>query len=349
MKTHLLFKAAAIAFILTACSSEETLTKTDGSDRNLKANFSDSGLANLQREANAKLTQHFTFNTGQEQVTLKSKSGVQISFNPGKFTVRGNPVHGQVKVEYKEIFKTGNMVTANKTTMGIAQDVDQNPDDPQLRSLLTGGEFYINMTNEEGQNLDDGNPITLTVPTSLTDDNGGDTNGMTVWDGTVKDNDGDGVPDPEGDVTWDEKQNDNGDDTQVPAENGNYIMGITRFGWSNIDILKQGPDPKTTIYVEVPTQYNNTNSNCYIAFQSVSNSIAPLDRFNVSTNKFTEHYGQMSIGMQCYVIFVSEQGGLWNYAIKPVVITANGQIQITNGDMQTGTESDLTDEINNLP
>lgn len=345
MKTHLLFKAAAVALILTACSSEENLTKTD---RNAKAN-SQSELAVLQREANQKLTQYFSFDAGQEQMTLKTESGVLINFNPSKFTVRGNPVHGQVKVEYKEIFKTGNMVTANKTTMAIAQDAEQNPDDPQLRRLLTGGEFYINMTNEEGQNLDNGNPITLTVPTALTDDNGGDTGGMTVWDGKVEDTDGDGAPDPEGDVTWDEKKDQNGNDTLVPAEGGTYLMGITQFGWCNIDVLYSSTDPKTTLYINVPPGYNNSNSSCYLAYQNVSNSIAPMDMFNPATNSFTEHYGQVPIGMSCYAIFVSAQGGLWEYAIKPVVISPSGLVTITTADILTGPEATVIAAINALP
>lgn len=65
MKTHLLFKAAIVALILSACSSEENLTKNDDSGRNAKVN-SQSRLAALQRQANEKLTQRFTFNTTQE-------------------------------------------------------------------------------------------------------------------------------------------------------------------------------------------------------------------------------------------------------------------------------------------
>ncbi|RWX03458.1 hypothetical protein [Flavobacterium cerinum] len=347
MKTHLLFKAAIVALILSACSSEENLTKTDDSGRNAKVN--ESQLAVLQREANAKLTQHFTFNTNQGPVVLKTKSGVQIRFNPKKFTVRGIPVQGQVKVEYKEIFKAGNMVTANKTTMGIAQDVPQNPDDIQLRPLLTGGEFFINMTNQEGQNLDNGNPIVLTVPTALTDDNGGNTGGMTVWDGKVADTDGDGVPNPEGNVTWKEKQGPEGNPDLVPAQGGSYTLGVTQFGWTNIDVLYNLPDPKTTVYIEVPPAYNNTNSSCYIAYYNVSNSIAPMDRFDPTTNMFTEHYGQLPIGMSCYAIFVSAQGGVWEYAIKPVVISPSGIITITTADILTGTEATVIAAIDALP
>ena len=349
MKTHLLFKAAIVALVLSACSSEENLTKTDDSGRNAKVN-TQSPLAALQRAANNKLTQTFTFNTNQEQVVLKTKSGVQIRFNPKKFTVRGVPVQGQVKVEYKEIFKAGNMVTANKTTMGVAQDGEQNPDNPQLRSLLTGGEFFINMTNQQGQTLDNGNPIVLTVPTALTDDNnGGDTSGMTVWDGKVADTDGDGLPNTEGDVTWKEKQGPEGNPDLVPAQGGSYMLGVTQFGWTNIDVLYNLPGPKTTIYIEVPPAYNNSNSSCYIAYQNVSNSIAPMDMFDPTTNMFTEHYGQLPIGMSCYAIFVSAQGASWQYAIKPVVVSPSGIVTITTADILTGTEATVIAAIDALP
>lgn len=348
MKTHLLFKAAIVALILSACSSEENLTKNDDSGRNAKVN-SQSRLAALQRQANEKLTQRFTFNTTQEQVVLKTKSGVQMRFNPKKFTVNGVPVQGPVNVEYKEIFKAGNMVTANKTTMGIAQDVPQNPDNLQLRPLLTGGEFFINMTNQEGQTLDNGNPILVTVPTALTDDNNGNTAGMTVWDGKVEDTDGDGAPNPEGNVTWDEKRDQQGNKVLVPAQGGSYMLGVTQFGWTNIDILYNLPGPKTTIYIEVPPAYNNSNSSCYIAYQNVSNSIAPMDMFDPATNRFTEHYGQLPIGMSCYAIFVSAQGTAWQYAIKPVVVSASGVVTITTADILTGTEASVIAAIDALP
>lgn len=344
MKTTLL-KATAVALLLAACSSEENLTKTDNGT-NTKAN---EGLAQLQRRANENLTQWFVVDAGQEHVSIKTRNGVFIDFNPYELKLNGHPVSGPVTIEYKEIFGVGNMVTANKTTMGLAEGSPDNPDEQELRRLFSGGEFYINMTNEEGQNLDDGTPITLTVPTELTENEGQDDEGMTVWEGEGEDTDGDGEANDEGDVTWDEEQDPDGSDTEVPVEDDKYILEILNFGWANIDKLDQIPGPRTTLSIKVPTMYNFSNSKCYLAYQAVSNSIAPMDQFDWANNEFEEHYGQVPIGLNCYVIFVAEQSGVWKYAIKPVTISPSGLVTITTSDIGTATEASLIAALDALP
>lgn len=349
MKPILLFKAAIVALLFAACSSEENVANSPDARRvNPKAN---SRLGELQAKAAQNLKQKFSFNASTEKfVKFETKNGVVVSFNAQELRLNGQPVTGTVNVEYIEIFGIGNMVTANKTTMAYAPDSPREPESRRLNALISGGEFFIDMTTAEGRKLDNGTPITLTVPTKLTEnpnnprDPGSD--GMLGWVSTGEDTNGDGTPDLEGDVTWEPPRE---GEVAVPVVDDKYIFEILSFGWCNIDKLRQVPGPTTTLSIKVPAAYNIGNSKCYLAYQAISNSIAPMDEFDYSTNSFKEHYGQVPIGLSCYAILVSEQNGQWAYAVKPAVVAANGVITINQSDVSFTTEASLIAALDALP
>ncbi|MFD2601609.1 hypothetical protein [Flavobacterium suzhouense] len=349
MKHNLFFKAAAAAILFAACSTEENATSN--STTNLKAK--ENGLSALQAKAVNKLTQHFTVSTNQERAAIKTNNGVIINFNPQQLTVNGHPVSGNVNIEYVEIFSLGDMVTANKTTMGFIGE--NNPDDPQMNRLFSGGEFYINVTTEEGQQVDEGTPVVLEVPKDLTSNEGSENDpgqdGMTTWESDGEDTNGDGAPDPEGDTKWDEKEDEQGNPDPVEENGDKYIFQVLSWGWCNIDKLDALPGQRTTIQIQVPTAYNPSNSKCYLAYQGISNSISPMDTFDYPNNRFNEHYGQVIVGMNAYAIFVTHDPvtGNWKYAIKPAVIAPNGLINITNADISTTTDAALISALNALP
>jgi hypothetical protein len=348
MKHNLFLKAAVAAFLLAACSTEENTTTA--STTNLKAK--EGGLADLQAKALDKMKQRFTVNTNEDRATLKTDKGAIITFNPHELTVNGHQINGTVNVEYIEIFDMGSMVAANKTTMGFTEE--STPDDPQMNRLFSGGEFYINMTTEEGQQVDEGTPVTVEVPKDLTDNEGENDPGqgdMTTWESDGEDTDGDGAPNPEGDTKWDEKEDEQGNNDPVEETDDKYIFEILNWGWSNIDKLDQLPGQRTTIQIQVPTAYNPSNSKCYFAYQGINNSIAPMDTFDYPNNRFNEHYGQVIVGMSAYAIFAAADPvtGGWKYAIKPVVVAPNGLVTITNADISTTTDAALIAALNALP
>lgn len=347
MKQTLFIKAALAALILTACSSEESLN-SDTSGRKFKAK--ENGLSELQRLANERLTQRYRFFAeGDKPVSIQTESGVQIVVNPANLRVNGQPVHGVVNIEYKEVLNVGGMVTANKTTLGLPEgQISDNPLEQDMRQLISGGEFYVNMTTQEGQNLDEGSAYTLKVPVELTGNEQTEDGGMIAWTAETADTNGDGAPDPEGDVKWEKDDSQDGENDVPIDSDGNYVLDLLSWGWCNIDRLYDAPGPKTTVHVQVPAAYNNGNSKCYIAYTYITNSIAPMDTFDTATNSFGEHWGQMVIGMQCHVIFVSELGGQWLYAAKPVTITPSGLITINNSDLSTATDAALINALNNL-
>ncbi len=348
MKTKL-FLTFAVAAFMTACSNDESKDnfRTESQDSMTMRIAQENELASLQAEALEKLKQRFVFDSGREYVELRAKSGARLGIYPRELRVKGEPVNGAVTVEFIEIYSRGDMATANKTTSGLANGQELNPEQPALNPLISGGEFYISLRTEEGQVIDDGAGYTLSVPTGAT---GGPDEEMTVWTGEEdwEDNDNDGG-DGDGDVIWNEDQNEDGGDKDAPIEQDQYVLELDKFGWVNIDKLAEFPQEKTTIYVDVPNGYDDNNSKIYIAFEGQENMLIQLNTYNSATGYFGENYNLMPIGVQCHIIFVSGQAGNWLYAIKTITITPNGVETIASSDITIATQNDLINMLNSLP
>jgi hypothetical protein len=280
----------------------------------------------LRTIAQNNLKQEFNFDAAAGPVTFTSQNGVTISLNSLCLTKNSQPVTGQVKLEFKEVYKRGNMLTANTPTMG-------NMGNGDLSLLLSGGEFYINAT-QNGDQLEYNCNYQLTIPGALT---GGTDNTMTLWDGTFN---GDNL-------IWNE--NEGGQENGVFAEGGNYNLFNDEFGWTNVDRFYSDPRPKTTLSVQVPVGYNSTNCSVYLSYVGEPSALAFLDTYDAVTGTFSEHYGQIPIGLECHVIFVSEMAGQWVYAIEDETIEANEVIDIDEEDLYVTSEANLITLINNLP
>jgi len=273
-------------------------------------------------------TQTFTFNAEDGATTFTTANGVQFTINGNCLTQNGNPITGQVVVEYAELFNPGTMLVTNKPTMGRMPNGD-------MSLLISGGEFYINAT-KNGQQLAISCPMQVIIPANLT---GGADTGMSLWDGTI---------DEDGNLEWDEQDRANGENG-VFVEGPNYYAYFSSFGWTNVDRFYSDPRPKTTILAEAPTGYNFENSAIYLHYDGEGSSLAKLDTFNPTTNQFSEHYGQIPVGLECHVIFVTEDNGQWRYAIKSVTIAANDVYVFTLAETTIGTEAQLIAAINALP
>ncbi|WP_417354278.1 hypothetical protein [Flavobacterium sp.] len=348
MKTKLFILGACAALVFAACSKDENQNTNDFT---LKAS-EEYSIANLQANAMKDLKQKFVFEANGEEALVEVKSGVKIRVKTATLKVGGQPYFGPVVVEYVEVFGRGAMLTANKTTSGLTNQ-PQSEDDTRPQPLISGGEFYVNMTTEEGENIDEGAEYQLEVPAELT---GGEPDeDMTSWTGDQEDTDGDGESDDEGDVTWDEDEASDGDDDNgegdkdVPVENGEYILKLREFGWCNIDKLAEYPNEKTTIFVDVPNGFDDTNSKVYLAFEGQQNMLVSLDHYDQGTQLFGETYNLLPVGEQCHIIFASGQGGQWIYAVQTITITPNGVYVVNAGSLVTATQADVINMLNSLP
>ncbi|MGS2761898.1 hypothetical protein [Sinomicrobium sp. M5D2P9] len=266
----------------------------------------------------------------EDGITFTSENGVTLNIFPGCLTLNGDAVTGEVELEFMEFFEKGNMLPANKPTMGL--DAEGNK-----ALLISGGEFFINVT-QNGEALESGCNMQMTIPADLT---GGPDQDMTLWAGTIDD---------DGNLVWDETgDNDNGQDNGVFAEGDQYFAFFGEFGWTNVDRFYNDPRPKTTLQVQVPEGFTNENCAVYLSYDGEGNALALLDTFDANTNTFSEHYGQIPVGLEMHVIFVTEEDGQWRYAIQGVTVAENDIYTFTLEDTTTGSEEDLVDAINALP
>lgn len=308
---------------LTSCSTDDNNTPE-------QLPPSASQFSSIRETALDNLTQHFTLTTGTGTVTLTSAKGVTIMINGNCLTKNGNPVTGSVDIEYVELFDKGHMLTTNKPTMGLMPNGDKN-------LLISGGEFYINAT-QGGQQLGITCNIVLLVPSNLTE-NTMDM-AMTLWNGNVDNpenpvwaaaNPGTGGPQGGG----------------VGFEQNSYYVSFGNFGWTNVDRFYSDPRPKTTLLASVPNGYDNTNCAIYLSYDGEGqNALAKLDTYNPTTKKFSEHYGQIPVGLQCHVIFATEESGQWRYAIKAVTVAPSDDYTFTLAETTVGTEAQLVAAIN---
>ena len=310
------------ALIFTSCSSN------DDGDIIITAPTAQE-FADLKQNALDSRTQEFSFNAEDGSTTFTSEKGVQITIQASCLTLNGNGVTGQVNIKYIELFDRGNMITTNKTTMGMMQNGDK-------ALLISGGEFFVEAT-QNGQILQTTCTVQLIIPSNLT---GGTDNTMTLWKGRIDANDN---------LTWDEKEEGTGNEGIVFAEGESYNAFLNEFGWSNVDRFYNDPRPKTTILVGVPVDYDNTNSAVYLSYDGEDAGLANLDTFDNTTKLFSEHYGQVPIGLECHIIFISEDNGNYRYAIKAVTIAANDIYTFTFTETSVVTEAQITAIINGLP
>lgn len=310
------------------------LTSCSNDDNNTTNNVpSATQFAAIRENAMDGITQNFTLTVEDGATTFTSVKGVQFTINGGCLTKNGNPVTGQVQVEYAEVFDSGTMLVTDKTTMGKMPNGD-------MTLIVSGGEFFVNAT-QDGVQLDITCSIQLIIPSALT---GGADTGMRLWDGII---------DADGNLDWEQQADTpNGQNNifvEGTAVNAPYYAFFNNFGWTNVDRFYSDPRPRTTILAEAPSGYNFGNSAIYLHYDGEANTLAKLDTYNDTTNQFSEHYGQIPIGLECHVIFATEENGQWRYAIKAATIAANDVYVFTNAETTLGTEAQLVAAINALP
>ncbi|MEX0997547.1 MAG: hypothetical protein WDZ45_10900 [Flavobacteriaceae bacterium] len=270
----------------------------------------------LREEALNQSIQGGTF-IADEGVNFTSNNGAQLQIFPGCLTtIDGELIVDEVELEFIEFYSRDQMLGPNKPTMGSMPDGNK-------AMLLTGGAFYINITRN-GERVLPVCGIQLIVPTELT---GGPDEEMTLWTGVI---------DTNGDLTW--EPNPNG---EAFVEGDSYFTFFQDFGWTNIDRFFNDPRPKTTIQVLVTEGYTAQNASVYLSVDGEETGLAHLDTFNPDTNMFSEHYGQLPVGLEVHLIFVSAEEDLWRYAIKSITISENQTYTFAHSETQTATLAEL--------
>jgi len=296
----------------------------------------------LARQAREDLVQVFTRDADAIGV-IEGAEGTILSF-PYAHSLShegGGPVYGDIDIELLEIFDKGSMLVTDMPAVGL------NPYG-EIAQLISGGEHFVNAT-QEGEQLELHMPFVLTAPVSE-DEEDAEAMGLFRAEGEA------GLED---DVLWIE-QEPNPDEFGVVREddpNGGGMMAATeywtlssQFGWTNIDRWYADPRPKTTIHVDVPDGWDDTNCAVYLSYDGEPTALAGFDMYDVDAELFTEHYGLIPIGLEVHVILVTENDGLWSYAILGETIVEDHLTVFASADDLIDTDMEgLTEVINALP
>lgn len=282
----------------------------------------------LQSDAISRLKQEAKFEA-TEGITFQSEKGTRLRINPDALSLNGGLVSGEVELEFVEAYEAADMLISNKPTMGIKQDGSK-------ALLISGGVFYINLT-QDGKQLDLNHTMQLTVPSSLT---GGIDTEMILWTGVIDENEN---------LAWEEKKQGADGRNNMFFEMDEYVSFISDLGWTNVDRFYNDPRDKTTLEVIVPDGYNLGNCSVYLYYDGEPNALAQLDTFNEVNNSLSEHYGQIPVGLEMHVIFVTEQEGQWKYGIQPQTVSDGDVYTFEEDDFIMTTESGIYDVIANLP
>ncbi|MEO7977346.1 hypothetical protein [Flavobacterium sp.] len=321
------FKKIGLLFL--ALATFASCDDNDGENETMITPPTAAAFKGINEAGIKKNTQNFTVTAGAGLVTFTSAKGVKVNINGDCLTKNGVAVTGAVNIEYIELFDKGNMLITNKPTMGVTADGKKN-------LLISGGEFFIKAT-QGGVALETSCSMNMMVPAALTD---GVDNTMTLWNGLIDDT---------GELAWREAKagaDGNGGKGGVQGEGNNYYVTFGNFGWTNVDRFYSDPRPKTTILVDAPEGYDNTNSAVYLSYDGEGqNALAKLDTYTAE-GLFSEHYGQIPVGLACHIIFATEDNGNWRYAIKGVTTTANAVYTFTLAETTVVTEAQLVAAIN---
>lgn len=276
--------------------------------------------------------------------SMYGEQGTELIFNPNAFLdSNGDPVTGAVTVELIESYSRVDMLLMDMPTNGKRPNGD-------IETLISGGEFFINAT-QDGEKLQPNGAFMLVAPAA----NNQFDEDMKVFDGKNVDCDGDAnCNDQDGDIVWEENEQNGVEPRDVEGPNGEYSIGystfIGQFGWTNIDKWYNDPRPKTTIYVDVPDGYDNTNSAVYISYDGEPTALGNMDVWDPELEMFSEHYGLIPIGLEVHFIFLSQIDGEWNYAVHSATIEEN-HIECFCDPLEIDgiTEEALATIINGLP
>ncbi|WP_347373505.1 hypothetical protein [Aequorivita sp. Q41] len=279
----------------------------------------------LKNDALAVHTEKVTFNA-EDGIFFTSNDGATLDISPNCLLKNGAPATGEVELTFIDLYDKKDMLATNKPTMGLKPD-------GKKAALVSGGEFFIEV-RQDGDLLQMGCNYQLIVPG---DNTGGADPEMSLWKGII---------DANGDLTWDEMEE---QDQEIFVEGVDYYIFGNEIGWTNVDRFYNDPREKTTIKVKAPTGFNSENSAVYLSYDGEPNTLAQLDTYDAATGTFSEHYGQIPIGLEVHIIFATADGDNWRYAIQGQTISEDEVYTFTLEETQVDTMENLLAVIQALP
>lgn len=262
------------------------------------------------------------------------EQGTVLQFSANAFqTLSGDPVTGDVTIKFIEVYDRSAMLFTRKPTTGKMDNGDH-------AMLISGGEFYVNAT-QGGNQL---KPVAGYYIIAPTDNTGDADHDMKVFTG-VENCIGDDCEN-----LWVEEKDRGMEVGQFQGTGGvfsAYYCYQKQFGWTNIDKWYSDPRPKTTIFVDAPEGFDNTNCAIFLSYDDEPTALALFDTYDEETGLFSEHYGLIPIGLKVHFILVSIVDDEIHYAIQGAEIIEN-HVEVI-GELKSITKEELIELIGNLP
>lgn len=280
-------------------------------DENITSNLTPPNKERFQKlfdDGEESEVQSAHFQASNPNFVFTSSRGTKITINGTCLRLNGAPVTGTVIMNMIELYENERMAVANKPTMGLKANGEKE-------ALLSGGAFFITV-KKDGQTLTTTCPVKIEAPVSNT---GGAVSGMQAFNGVITDKE----------LTWEPTTS--WDVLPPNAQSNNYTMNVPGFGWYNCDKFYNYPEPKTTITANVPSGYGNV-SRVFIITKNVPNSLGSIA-------------GKYPIGLNCYLLFVSESNGKYVFMSKLQTLTANHTVTFDLKDAQVGNRSDYVGHV----
>lgn len=303
---------------LTACKKEEPTVEPEP-DVTVEPQPDAAQLNNFFNGNINDAKQSFTIDAASP-ASITGSQGTVIQFSPNSFEdASGNSVTGTVDIELIEIYGKKDMLFLNKQTLG--------DDNGNLSPLISGGEFKV--TASQG-----GNEVFLKPWYS--------------YNATVQ---APGGVDPNMDVFYQNSVSDDtltwalADSSLIWGQGGAYDVYFDSLGWVNCDYFMGQSGPQTTVSVNVPNGFDNTNCAVFISFDGF-NSLTSL--YNFSGGNFnTGSYYTIPEGLQVHFIAMAFINNTPHAAIVPATITTN-HLEVISALTAT-TQAQLATDIQNLP
>lgn len=270
-----------------------------------------------QEEVFESIIQTTTFNA-EEGLFFESERGAFLQIFPNCLSLNDSPVTGEVTLRFAEIYDRGWMLATNKTVTG------KKPDNT-YEQLNSGGEFLIEVYQDgELLSVELCGGMLLNVPVDNTES---DMDQMQPFLGEI---------DEAGNLVWVQQQSEFWVGEIQNAPGLFYNAFINDFGWFNCDYFMNFPDPKTSLQIAVPQGYDHQNSAIYIALPNEPNSLGLL-------------YGELPIGLDAHIIFLTTEGEDYRYAVQSITIEADQSLIFTIEETSVVSHTELIAAIDALP
>jgi hypothetical protein len=315
MKNILKLTAVIAMVIIASCKKEKTENPSAVTTTTSYLSVKDFLSRNKAKN------QVFTVN-GSTGGSFTSSQGTVVSIPPNAFlTFSGVPVTGNVRIEFKDIYKKSEMLLSDIPTQTLSGNM-----------LKSGGEFLINASfNNQDVMLDAGKKITVTQP--VQEGTGVADQGMVPF---VAEQDSIGFG-------WWPNPNDS-----IFVTTEEYIFSLYSFSssgsgtWCNSDnqaFFNAFPQTLLTLHGnDSPDVYL---TEVFLVFSNI-NSMIHVYR-NYGTNDFPYNYAP--VGLQCTMVALGAKDGKLYSSFRPITITAN---QTVNFSLTETTDAAFKAQLNAL-